>query len=256
MITTLSAIPAFDDNYIWGLCVEKEALVVDPGEAAPVRQWLQSKGLRLRAILLTHHHPDHIGGVSELVGETDAAVYGHAADQYRLPPLTYALSEGDIAEIRPLGLKFTVLLTPGHTLGHICYHGHGTLFCGDTLFSGGCGRMFEGQPAQYHRSLMQLAALPDDTTICCAHEYTQSNLAFAASLLPDDAAFAEALADTRTRRAAGEITLPSRLDRERHINPFLRCAEPALAAAVGLPGARPVEVFGALRLAKDQFRGR
>lgn len=249
---TLSAIAALQDNYIWCFTNGADAVVVDPGEAAPVQRWLADGGYRLRDILLTHHHPDHQAGVSALVAATGARVWGASADRHRLPPLDHALAEGDA--VRVPGAEFSVLETPGHTVGHISYLGGGRLFCGDTLFSAGCGRMFEGRPAQYHASLARLAALPDPTAVHCTHEYTVANLAFAAALTPDDPALLAALDDARGVRRSGGITLPSTLGWEKRHNPFLRCAEPAIAAAVGRPGAPPVEVFAALRAAKDGFR--
>lgn len=249
---TISAIPAFEDNYIWAWRRGAEALIVDPGDAAPVLAWLQSEGLSLNSILLTHHHPDHIGGVAELVQQTGACVYGHAGDRHRLPALDVALTEDDRIEV--LGGDFQVLVTPGHTLGHICYHGAGLLFCGDTLFSAGCGRMFEGSPAQYLHSLQMLAALPGDPAVCCAHEYTLVNLAFAAQLSPADAELAGELERVQALRAAGEISLPSRLSWERRYNPFLRCHDAALAAALDCSGADPISVFAAMRKARNHFR--
>lgn len=249
---TISAIPAFEDNYIWAWCRGGEALVVDPGDAEPVLRWLQRQDLPLRHILLTHHHPDHIGGVAELVRRTGAKVHGHFADSHRLPPLDTALRDGD--RLMVMGAWFEVLATPGHTLGHICYHGEGLLFCGDTLFSAGCGRMFEGQPAQYLDSLKRLAALPDPLLVCCAHEYTLGNLAFAAHLSPQDHPLADELTRVRSLRAQGLASLPSQLSWERRYNPFLRCEEPELAARLGCPDAAPATVFAAMRRAKDSFR--
>lgn len=249
---TLSAIPALQDNYIWCFTKGIDAVVIDPGEAAPVQRWLAGAGYRLHDILLTHHHPDHQAGVPALVAATGARVWGAAADRHRLPPLDHALAEGD--SIRVPGAELQVLETPGHTVGHISLFGGGRLFCGDTLFSAGCGRMFEGQPGQYHHSLMRLAALPGDTAVHCTHEYTVGNLAFAVSLTPDDATLAEALAAARAKRDRGAITLPSTLAWEQRHNPFLRCAEPVIAAAVGRAGAEPPTVFAALRAAKDVFR--
>ena len=249
---TLSAIAALQDNYIWCFTSGADAVVIDPGEAAPVQRWLAEGGYRLHDILLTHHHPDHQAGVPALVAATGAKVWGAAADRHRLPPLDHALAEGD--GIRVPGAELQVLETPGHTVGHISLFGTGRLFCGDTLFSAGCGRMFEGQPAQYHGSLMRLAALPGDTAVHCTHEYTVGNLAFASALTPDDPALSTALDAARSKRARGAITLPSTLAWEQRHNPFLRCAEPVIAAAVGRPGAGPVEVFAAMRAAKDIFR--
>lgn len=250
---TLSAIPAFDDNYIWAFHRGGAAVVVDPGLAAPVLGWLGEQSVRLETILLTHHHPDHIGGVAELVAATGARVIGHDADRHRLPPLDLAVADGEQIEL--LGGSWQVLATPGHTLGHVCYHGAGRLFCGDTLFSAGCGRMFEGNPRDYQASLARLARLPDDTAVCCAHEYTLGNLQFASQLTPSDESLAAQLAGVRAQRQRGAITLPSALAWEKRYNPYLRCSDPVMAAAVGLPaGADVAEVFGRLRAAKDRFR--
>ena len=249
---TLSAIPALQDNYIWCFTKGLDAVVIDPGDAAPVQRWLAAGGYRLHDILLTHHHPDHQAGVPALAAATGARIWGAAADSHRLPPLHHALAEGDC--IRVSGAELQVLETPGHTVGHISLFGGGRLFCGDTLFSAGCGRMFEGQPGQYHHSLMRLAALPGDTAVHCTHEYTVANLAFAVSLTPGDVVLTAALEAARGKRDRGIGTLPSTLAWECRHNPFLRCAEPVIAAAAGHPGGDPVTVFRALRAAKDRFR--
>ena len=249
----VTAIPAFENNYIWAIHENGSAAVVDPGDAKPVQAWLALNGMQLTAILLTHHHSDHIGGVAALLSQTPVPVFGHADDAHRLPPLSAALRNGDRITVPGLALAMEVLATSGHTLGHICYHGQGLLFCGDTLFSAGCGRMFEGTPEQFESSLARLAALPPETKVFAAHEYTLGNIAFAAALTPDDVAVQAALVDVRRRRAAGIATLPSTIGWERRHNPFLRCAEPGIAAAAGLPGTHRSKVFAALRRAKDCF---
>jgi len=253
----VTAIPAFDDNYIWMLHEGEHAAVVDPGEAAPVLAWLAHHDKKLTAILLTHHHGDHTGGVAALraaQGHT-VPVIGHTLDTHRLPPLSIAVSDGDQIPVPGLALTLQVMATPGHTVGHICYTGGGLLFCGDTLFSAGCGRMFEGSPLQFHTSLTRLSLLPPDTWVFAAHEYTLGNVHFAAALTPQDETLQQALANVRERRARGEFTLPSSIGWERRHNPFLRCADPVLAMAAGLkPDAAPEAVFGALRRAKDVFR--
>lgn len=254
----LIPVPAFSDNYIWLLHDGQRALVVDPGEASGVRQALSRLGLHLDTILLTHHHADHTGGVAELREATGARVIGPAFEI--LPEPLQRVGGGD--EVQALGLRFEVIDVPGHTSGHIAYFcaeldGRGLLFCGDTLFSGGCGRLFEGTPAQMHDSLSRLAALPGDTRVCCTHEYTLSNLRFAQAVEPGNADLAAYVKRCQQQRAQDLPTLPSDIALERRINPFLRTAEPAVVAAAQrqVPGLsdEPVAVFAALREWKNVF---
>ena len=235
-----------------------QALVVDPGDAAPVAQALQTQGLQLAGILVTHHHADHVGGVDALRPLLHGPVWGPARE--RIPQPFVPLQDGDLVEV--LGLKFRVIDVPGHTAGHIAYAQEGEasaplLFCGDTLFSGGCGRLFEGTPAQMHHSLSRLAALPADTRVCCTHEYTLSNLRFAAAVEPDNTALQAYTARCHTLREKGTPTLPSNIGLERQINPFLRCSEPAVVAAAraqGAGGDDAVTVLTTLREWKNRFR--
>ncbi len=253
----LLALPAFADNYIWMVHDGVRAIVVDPGDAAPVQAALDEADLELAAILVTHRHPDHVGGVDELRPRLRGPVYGPALDP--VPQPCQALHDG--ARIEVLGLRFQVLHVPGHTLGHIAYaQADGAsaplLFCGDTLFSGGCGRIFEGTAAQMHASLSRLAALPADTQVCCAHEYTLSNLRFAAAVEPHNAELATYTAQCQARRQAQQPTLPALLSTERRINPFLRCTEPTVVAAAqdrGATATHEVAVFVALREWKNHF---
>ncbi|MHA7601915.1 hydroxyacylglutathione hydrolase [Alicycliphilus sp. T452] len=256
----LLPLPAFSDNYIWMLHDARHALVVDPGDAAPVLQALHGMGLSLQAILVTHHHGDHVGGVSALREATGAAVYGPAGEA--MPEPITRLHHGEA--VTALGLRFAVIDVPGHTAGHIAYYcadmdGAPVLFCGDTLFSGGCGRLFEGTPAQMQASLDALAALPGDTRVCCAHEYTLSNLKFACAVEPGNQALLQYLGRCESLRHAGRPTLPSRMDTERAINPFLRTREATVAqAARGFDAhvdpREPAAVLAALRQWKNEFR--
>jgi hydroxyacylglutathione hydrolase len=254
----LIPLPAFSDNYLWLWHDGQSAVVVDPGEAAHVREALLRHGLSLVAILVTHHHADHVGGVAELRQATGARVYGPAAEA--IPEPSQPCQQGDVLHL--LGQPVQVLEVPGHTAGHVAYWlpqapGGPVLFCGDTLFSGGCGRVFEGTPAQMLASLDALAALPDDTRVCCAHEYTLSNLQFALAVEPDNPDLTQYAAECVTMRSRNEPTLPARLARERAINPFLRVREPAVMAAARRhqPEAQDdVAVFAALRQWKNNFR--
>jgi hydroxyacylglutathione hydrolase len=254
----LVALPAFTDNYFWMLHDGREALVVDPGDSAPVMEALDRLGLALTTILVTHYHADHIGGVASLSSRLNGTVHGPAHEA--MPVEVQPHQAGDRFIWR--GVGFQVFDVPGHTLGHIAYFaeaapGGPLLFCGDTLFSGGCGRLFEGTPAQMHASLSQLAALPAETRVCCAHEYTLSNLRFALAAEPGNADLVAYAAHCEALRRDGLPTLPSTIGIERRINPFLRSDQPALATAAQIHGATsddPVAVFAALREWKNTFR--
>ena len=249
--------PAFADNYIWVLHDGQRALVVDPGDAAPVLQMLADHALQLESILVTHHHADHTGGVDALRIATGAKVYGPASEHIPGPYLP--LREGDIAPA--MGLDFQVLDVPGHTAGHIAFYapdmnGRPLLFCGDTLFSGGCGRLFEGTPAQMLASLDKLAALPTQTCVCCTHEYTLGNLRFALAVEPGNADLVVYHAACVKLRNGDQPTLPSSIAQELLINPFLRSRQAAVRAAALRfdPAARDdISVFAALRQWKNQF---
>jgi hydroxyacylglutathione hydrolase len=258
---TLVPLPAFADNYIWMLQDGSNAIVVDPGDAQPVFDALTRDKLQLAAILVTHHHPDHTGGVAALHAATGAPVFGPARE--RIPEPFKPLLHGDSAEV--LGLRFQVIDVPGHTAGHIAYFLPASqgrpplLFCGDTLFSGGCGRLFEGTPAQMLASLDALAALPGDSRVCCAHEYTLANLRFAQAVEPGNADLTQYTAHCESLRAQGQPTLPSQLATERRINPFLRSREATVLRAVRehaelSANAAEADVFAALRPWKNDFR--
>src|SRR5574343_659136 len=225
----ISFIPAFKDNYIWLLTRGKRAFVVDPGDAAPVQARLEAEGLTLEGILITHHHADHQGGVAELKARWQAEVL--APGNESITGCTRPLSGGESIDV--LGQEVTVLAVPGHTLGHLAYYAPGVLFCGDTLFGAGCGRLFEGSPAQMSGSLDRIAALPDDTLIYCAHEYTEMNLRFALAVEPENLALQARVAKVAGLRAAGLPSVPSTLGEEKASNPFRRCQE-----AAGVEAAR------------------
>jgi len=253
---SVKPLPAFTDNYIWLLeTSDGRCAVVDPGEAGPVLAELDSRNLKLEAILLTHHHGDHVGGVREILARFPVPVYGSADS--RVPFIDHPLKDGE--QIQLLGTSFQVLAIPGHTLDHIAFYGESPeprLFCGDTLFAAGCGRIFEGTPEQMHTSLTKLAGLPDSTEIYCAHEYTLSNLKFALSLEPDNPQLQQRFAQCEELRSRLQPTLPSRMDLERATNPFLRSNDPAIKAAVQQSGASAnsdLEVFTQVRRLKDHF---
>lgn len=249
-------IPAFRDNYIWLLrnASDRSAIVVDPGDAGPVEQVLKQAGLDLAAILVTHHHADHQGGVATLAERYGAVVYGPAAES--ITGLTHGLAGGETIELPALGVPVRVLSVPGHTSAHLAYLIGKRLFCGDTLFGAGCGRLFEGTPEQMAASLGLLASLPDDTAVYCAHEYTEMNLRFAAAVEPENPAIRQRIAEAADLRARGEPTLPSTLALEKATNPFLRCDQPGVVAAARAHGAVAddrVSVFAAIRSWRNEF---
>lgn len=267
MALKVSPIHAFSDNYIWafGQDRSREVCIVDPGEAGPVLAALHAEDLHLSSILVTHHHADHIGGIKALLAEfPDTPVYGPKSSKIDL--VTSPLGDGD--NLNVAGVEFSVISVPGHTLDHIAYHScgysneensaSGLLFCGDTLFAGGCGRIFEGNPGMMHASLDKLASLPASTMVYCAHEYTQGNLRFALHADPGNRDTIERLQQVNEARNAGFSTVPSMLSMELRTNPFLRCHTKAVREAVIEKMAIPVEssdieVFAALRQWKDSF---
>ncbi len=255
MAYELIPVPAFRDNYIWLMAGAKSAAVVDPGDAPPVRKALEERHLMLVAILITHHHADHMGGAAALALQYGCPVYGPAGES--IEAVTERLREGQQVDIPRLESSFHVLEIPGHTAGHIAYYGHNIVFCGDTLFSAGCGRLFEGTAAQMSRSLAKLMALPDATNICCGHEYTVANLRFARVVEPGNRDIMEYAIEAAELRGRNQATLPSTLGRERRVNPFLRCGEPAVVTAAqrhaGHELQGPIEVFAVIRSWKDIF---
>jgi hydroxyacylglutathione hydrolase len=254
-------IPAFADNYLWLLhrAGIRSAVVVDPGDAEPVEQFLSEHGLELGAILVTHHHHDHIGGVARLAERRDIPIFAPA--DARIPLATRRVTEGDQVELRALGASFKVLAVPGHTSSHIAYYGHGLLLCGDTLFAMGCGRLFDGTAGQLMDSLEKIKQLPPATQVCCAHEYTLANAAFALEFEPDNVELTARTAACRALRRAGKPTLPTSLADELATNPFLRVGEHvqlrsriAAHAETNVDPADRMGCFAALRKLKDGFR--
>lgn len=247
-------IHAFNDNYIWALQYGGAVAFVDPGDAGPILAWLAHRRLKPAAILITHHHADHLGGVAELVERWPMPVYG---PEEAMPAVDHPLSGGETLQLADLGAALQVLAVPGHTLGHLAYLGQGMLFCGDTLFSCGCGRVFEGTPAMMHASLNRLASLPADTRVYCAHEYTLANLAFARHVDPGNPHVLAWEEGARSLRQAGQPTLPVSLGDERRRNPFLRCDEAGfrqqLEIYFGMPLPTAASAFARLREAKNHF---
>ena len=247
-------IPAFKDNYIWLLRKGGSAVVVDPGDARPVLDYLQQERLTLASILVTHHHADHQGGVASLLAHYPAEVFGPATES--ITALTQPLRGGETICLSSLGVELLVIAVPGHTLGHLAYYGAGCLLCGDTLFSGGCGRIFEGSPAQMFDSLTRLASLPDQVNVYCAHEYTEANLRFAMAVEPGNRALRRRVDEVAVLRAKGMATVPSTIAVEKATNPFLRCTEAEVIDAArerGSKGNDALSVFSTLREWKNSF---
>lgn len=256
-IRKMNIIPvsAFRDNYIWLLHNGKQAAVVDPGDAAPVQHFLNAHGLSLCAILITHHHADHTGGIQALTQTCPVPVFGPAAEA--IAGVTHPLTEGDTACVPELALELQVISVPAHTAGHIAYYDQDVLFCGDTLFSAGCGRLFEGTPAQLQQALSKIVALGDDIQVYCTHEYTLSNLAFARAAEPDNPTRDQYAQHCEALRADNLPTLPTSIGLERQINPFLRTrCSTVIDQVAAHSGKRPrndLECLTALRAWKDVF---
>lgn len=249
----LNSIPAFQDNYIWVLNDEAgKCIIVDPGEAAPVLNAMAKNNWQPEAILLTHHHHDHVGGVKELL-QTFPGLVVYGPEETQDKGTNRVVREGDKVNI--LECEFSVIATPGHTLGHLCYFSFPYLFCGDTLFSGGCGRLFEGTPKQMYESFQKLNKLPQETLVCCAHEYTESNIKFALSILPEDQVLIRYYREVKELRLKNHPTLPTMLQIERGINLFMRTEDADLKDIIKKETSlqQPEQVFAWLRAKKDSF---
>jgi hydroxyacylglutathione hydrolase len=244
-------IPAFQDNYIWLITNGSRAAVIDPGDAMPVLAYLKQNHLSLDAILITHHHADHIGGVAELLRHYPATVYAPSKEAYDFPHI--AALEAQQIDLVSLNYRLSVMEVPGHTLGHVAYYGANSLFCGDTLFGAGCGRLFEGTPAQMFASLQKLAQLPKETAVYCTHEYTEHNLQFALTLEPNNQDLIERIKETKNIRAVGKPSLPSSIGLELKTNTFLRCNSKEIAEKTALLNTEPLAVFTAIRQMRNLF---
>lgn len=261
MIDSVIPIPAFTDNYIWAISasVGNHVCVVDPGDAAPVISFLNARGKTLSDIFVTHHHPDHTGGLSDLIARYSPRVIGPGGSNIK--GISQYAVDGDAIEL--YGCPFTIMAVPGHTLDHIAFFHTGSdtrspmLFCGDTLFAAGCGRLFEGTPQQMHASLAKLAGLPQNTEVYCTHEYTLANLRFALAADPANDLLQQRLVTERSKREQARPTLPSSIKLELETNPFLRCHNPALVRSATAASSKnlssEIEVFAALRAWKDRF---
>ncbi len=247
----INPIPAFEDNYIWLISNNQHAVVVDPGDASPVIAYLKQHHLQLDAILITHHHADHIGGVNDLLSQYSCEVYAPQKEDYCFTHK--AVADQETINLKKLDLTFKVIEVPGHTLGHVAYYGANSLFCGDTLFGAGCGRLFEGTPLQMYESLQKLAKLPPKTAVYCAHEYTERNLKFALSLEPNNPDLIDRIKQTQALRMTQKPSLPSNIDLELLTNPFLRCHSAEIAEKFNLKNGELIEIFTALRHARNQF---
>ncbi|MEO7623036.1 MAG: hydroxyacylglutathione hydrolase [Gallionella sp.] len=251
----ITAIPALRDNYIWAIHDDQRAILVDPGEAAPALNFLHTRKLQLEAILCTHRHNDHIGGIAKLREVYNVPVHGRRHPNN--PHITNDLREGDQLTLDAPTIRFDIIEIPGHLDDHIAFIAPHILFCGDVLFGAGCGRNFEGTPAQLHHSLQRLALLPDITRVYCAHEYTAANLRFALACEPDNTAIKERIAATQQLLAANLPTLPSSITLEKSTNPFLRCTQPAILHTLqqrGLSDTSELSVFTALRKWRNNFQ--
>lgn len=259
---TVQGIPAFEDNYIWLIRrdTHPQVAIVDPGDADPVLAAIEAEDLEPVAILITHHHYDHVGGIGEILARYPVPVYGPARET--IPHRTHPVTDGEEVRIDALDARFRVLDVAGHTAGHVAYYcanpeGHGLLFCGDTLFTGGSGRLFEGTPEQMHTALRRIRELPDDTLVYCAHEYTEANLRFARIAEPDNIELLQRQRETTVLRAEGHPTVPAPLGLEKATNPFLRFDQPSIVRAAetfaGRPLAPGAEVYAVVRNWKDSL---
>lgn len=255
------AIPALHDNYIWVAQRDNSIVIVDPGDADVVLKTIQDNNLQLCAILITHHHWDHVNGLDGILQHYDVPVYGPAVDLEHIPQIQHGLEDGDQIQLEEIDLVLDVLSVPGHTLDHIAYFGcldsRPILFCGDTLFSGGCGRLFEGDPPTMYASLQKLANLPAETLVCCTHEYTQANLEFALAVEPDNAKLLEYREKVAALRKENKPSLPTSIARELDINPFMRCHLQSVQAAAHSHSQEHIKddvaAFAAIRRWKDNF---
>jgi hydroxyacylglutathione hydrolase len=244
-------IPAFEDNYIWLIENGVHATVIDPGDDVPVIFVLEQRGLTLTHIFITHHHADHIGGVNSLIDQFSPKVYAPKKEQYSFPHIQ--VSDQQTVHIKDLNISFEVMDVGGHTLGHVAYYGANSVFCGDTLFGGGCGRIFEGTPIQMFKSLQKIAKLPSETAVYCAHEYTEHNLQFAKSVEKNNPDLIERIFKTSITRSAGLPTIPSSIKLELATNPFLRGTSMEIRRSLNMQHADPIEIFTVLRQMRNQF---